>query len=90
MMNGRYAIKVKSNGNIQFIKTVTNNTYDESEVKEQKEDIRPEQKLPPGYTKATPVITDLKGNWEKDRKASLSSIFLPEHSLNQTSTNFTL
>nr|XP_022315374.1 uncharacterized protein LOC111119468 isoform X2 [Crassostrea virginica] len=32
-----------------------------NEIKEQKEDIRPEQKLPPGYTKATPVITDLKG-----------------------------
>ena len=44
------------------MKTKTSSTFDESEIKEQKKDIPTEQKLPPGYTRATPVITNLEGN----------------------------
>lgn len=62
MTNSRYAIKINPNGNNQFMKTKTRSTFDESEIKEQKKDIPPEQKLPLGYTRATPVITNLEGN----------------------------
>nr|XP_022315370.1 uncharacterized protein LOC111119467 isoform X2 [Crassostrea virginica] len=60
MTNSRYALKINPNGNIQLMKTKTYSTFDESEIKEQKKDIPPEQKLPPGYTRATPVITNLE------------------------------
>ena len=54
-------IKVKNDGNIQSMKTETNVTFDESEITEQKKKIPPEQKLPPEYTRATPIIMNLKG-----------------------------
>ena len=62
MTSTRNIIKVKTGGNIQSMKTETNVTLDESEIKEQKWDIPPEQELPPGYTRATAVIMNLKGN----------------------------
>ena len=62
MTKKRYAIKINPNGNIQFMKTKTSITFDESEIKEQKKDIPAEQKLPLGYSMATQVITNLEGN----------------------------
>ena len=65
MTSTRSTMKVKTDENIQSMKKETMVTLDESEIKEQKKDILPEQKLPPGYTMATTVIMNyLKGNWE--------------------------
>ena len=62
MTRTRNTMKVKTDGNIKSMKTETNVTFGESEIKEQEKDIPPEQKLPPGYTKGTPVIMNLKSN----------------------------
>lgn len=62
MTSTRNTMKVKTGGNFQSMKTETKDTLDESEIKEQKRDIPPEQELPPGYTRANPVIMNLKGN----------------------------